>query len=99
MVEDLSDGYKVVQSVHALAEFSYHYRDAFEAWRRGSNYLCCLQASFKKLINIIDQLDLLGIKYTTFHEPDIGNQLTAIAVECLPAEVHKQFFGNLKLTS
>lgn len=99
MVGDLSKGYKVVQSAHALAEFAFKYREEFEAWRLGSNYLCCLETSRKSLSRLIDRLELLGIKYCVFLEPDIGNQLTAIAVECLPLEFHKQLFSNLKLSS
>jgi hypothetical protein len=99
VVGNLSTGYKIVQSSHALAEFAFKYQEEFEAWRLGSNYLCCLEISRKNLFRLIDKLEMLGIKYSAFFEPDIGGEITAIAVTCLPPEVHKPLFRNLKLSS
>lgn len=65
----------------------------------GSNYLCCLEASEYKIHKIIDILKYLGIKYTVFKEPDINNELTAIAIEAISREQHKKLFKNLKLTN
>lgn len=64
----------------------------------GSNYVCCLESSEFKLNSIIEKLELNGIKYQKFYEPDIGNQLTSIAVEAIPRQQHRKLFKNLKLT-
>lgn len=66
-------------------------------WQEKSNYVCCLQASEFKIEMIQAELDKLEIKYSIFEEPDIGNQLTAIAVEAIPRELHKKLFKKLKL--
>lgn len=96
--DDLSPGYKVVQSAHALADFAVRFEHEFKQWQMGSNYLCCLEATEFKIQNIMDKLDDLKIKYHVFREPDIENQMTAIAVEALSRKQHKQLFKNLKLT-
>lgn len=64
----------------------------------GSNYLCCLEASKDKIDQILYKLDYLGIKYNVFNEPDIQNQMTAVAVEAISRQQHKKLFKNLKLT-
>lgn len=30
-------------------------------------------------------------------EPDIGNEITAIAIECIPKSMHTKIFKNFKL--
>jgi len=57
-----------------------------------------LEESEFKIEILRSKLDELKIKYSVFLEPDIGNQLTAIAIESLPSELHKQLFKKLKLT-
>lgn len=79
--DDMAPGYKVVQSAHALADFAVKHQDEFMKWQMGSNYLCCLEASEMKINLTIEKLKSLGIKYHIFCEPDIGNKMTAIAVE------------------
>ena len=96
--EDLQPGYKCVQSAHALADFAVKFTNEFKQWQMGSNYLCCLEASEPKINRLIEKLDYLEIKYEIFREPDIGNQMTALAVEAISREQHKKLFKNLKLT-
>lgn len=47
-----------------------------------SNYIACLsvkdESHFESLIN---RLDIKKIKYTIFREPDVCDQITAIAIE------------------
>lgn len=38
------------------------------------------------------------IKYSAFMEPDIDNQITAVAVESIPKHIHKKLFKSFKLT-
>lgn len=95
---DLEPGYKVAQSAHALADFAIKFEREFKQWQLGSNYLCCLEATEFKIQRILYKLDELKIKYNVFFEPDIGNQMTAVAIEAISREQHKQLFKNLKLT-
>lgn len=94
---DLSPGYKVAQSSHAVANFAIEHEQNFKHWQQTSNYLCCLETSKLKLSRIIDLLDELKIKCTVFFEPDI-DEITAIAVQSIPRDLHKRLFKNLKLT-
>lgn len=96
--EDLKPGYKVVQSAHALADFAVKFENEFKQWQLGSNYLCCLETSGRRLEDLMNELDYRKIKYQEFREPDIGNQITAIAVEALNRDIHKLLFKKLKLT-
>ena len=96
---DLSKGQIVVQSCHAVADFAIEHKDEFKSWKLGSNYLCCLQASLPKIYQYIDKLAFFGIKHTIFREPDIGNEVTALAVEALNEKTHNLLYKNLKLTS
>lgn len=88
----------MAQSVHAAFNFSVEYRSEMEKWQKKSNYVFCLEASEFKIERIRAELDKLQIKYTVFLEPDIGNQLTSIAVEAISREQHTKLFKNLKLT-
>jgi hypothetical protein len=86
-----------VQSAHALADFAVRFENEFKQWQMGSNYLCCLQASESKIEKILYKLKDLDIKYHEFLEPDIENQMTAVAIEAISREQHKKLFKNLKL--
>lgn len=81
-----------------MADFAVKFQDEFKKWQLGSNYLCCLEASESRIQRILDKLEDLRIKYHVFEEPDIGNQMTAVAVEAISREQHKQLFKNLKLS-
>lgn len=96
--DDISAGYKCVQSAHALAEFAVKFEHDFKQWQMGSNYLCCLEASDRRYELVKNKLDVLKIKYVEFKEPDIENRVTAMAVEAISREQHKKLFKNLKLT-
>lgn len=96
--EDLTPGYKVVQSAHGMAEFSARHGPEFIEWQKSSNYLCCLELSKLRMEVLIARLQDFGIKYTVFFEPDICNKMTCITIECLSEETHKKLFKNFKLT-
>lgn len=48
---------------------------------------------------LIEKFQMLDIKYEVFYEPDIGDQMTSIAVEAISREQHKKLFKNLKLAN
>lgn len=97
---DLSLGYQAVQSAHALADFAIEHTEPFKSWQLGSNYLVCLTVETEEELKFLaKRLKCFGIKITEFREPDIGNELTAIAVECMPKKEHSKLFKNLKLLS
>lgn len=79
--QDLSHGYQIAQSCHAVADFAYYQSKFFNQWRTNSNYKICLASkdedSLEKLYN---KLKEKGASVIAFREPDMGNQLTAITL-------------------
>ena len=75
--KDLKPKYQAVQAGHAVAELIL--RGDTDGWDNG--YLIYLgvenELSLKKWAT---RLDAKGIGYTQFNEPDIGNEITALAV-------------------
>ena len=70
---DLSGSQQAVQAGHALAEYMKTYDD----WHNGT--LVYLGASIRTLENLAFKLKDKGIPHAKFHEPDIGDELTALA--------------------
>jgi hypothetical protein len=65
-------------------------------WYEESNYLCFLcVANEQELINLSENAATLGIKFSQFREPDIENQVTAIAIQ--PGIHSKKLCSKLKL--
>jgi len=52
-------------------------------------------ADEQELKDLISKLDKLGINYSTFEEPDLDGQTTAIAVE--PTEEAARYLSHLPL--
>ena len=79
---DLSDGYKAVQSTHAAINFIFEHPGRAGPWFHNSNYLIELEAKDEnELKHLIHKCEYHQLAYTVFREPDIGNQITAIAIE------------------
>lgn len=79
---DLSDGYKAVQSTHAAINFTFEHPSRAGPWFHHSNYLVLLETN--DLQKIIQECENQEIVYTAFREPDIGNEVTAVALEPSP---------------
>ncbi len=79
--KDIFPGYQLVQTAHAAAEYIIKHRDESEKWSRDSNSIITLSVkNLNDLQNLSEKLKNLGIKVAEFYEPDIENQLTAIAL-------------------
>lgn len=89
--KDLDKTYSCVQGGHALAQFAIEHPDEFKRWE--NTYLIYLGVS-----NLIEmrlwEKKLLGEgkRFSTFHEPDLDGQCTAIA--CYD---DGEIFRNLRL--
>ena len=94
---DLTPGQQAVQASHAALDFTFsHPREAAE-WHKHSNYLINLSvADEAHLESLSANLRLAGIKVTEFREPDLDDQLTAIAF--LSDEKTKKFTSGLPLS-
>jgi hypothetical protein len=65
-------------------------------WQTKSNYLAFLTvADEEQLIKLISKAILTGIKHTIFREPDIDNQITAVAFE--PSEASRKLTSSCPL--
>lgn len=79
---DLPPGVQAAQSVHAITEFSFEYPEIFREWYENSNYICILASTDEnELIKLSERLKKKEVKHSIFREPDLNNELTAIAIE------------------
>lgn len=93
---DLNPGYQAVQSSHAGIDFQHQYPEIAKQWNTESNYLILLSvADEKQLLLYLEKFKHYNLKTTIFREPDIGNQITAIAVE--PSERTRKLTSKLPL--
>lgn len=88
--------YQVPQAVHAAIQFANDYPKEQEKWFKASNTVVILAASDEQSLHkLTEKLDINGLKYSKFFEPDIGNALTAIAI--VPSPCAKRFCSSLPL--
>lgn len=93
---DISLGYQGVQSIHAAIQFAMEHPETNKDWFTNSNYLGFLSvANEYELHQLIEKALLYGIKISIFREPDIGDQITAIALA--PGSKSKKLCSNLPL--
>jgi len=70
--KDLSKSQQGVQGGHALAQYALDHSEEFKIW--GNHTIVYLKVDYDYL-RIFESNE----KFSCFYEPDIGNQLTAIA--------------------
>ena len=93
---DLPIAYQAVQSGHAAIDFQYQHPVEAKDWQTQSNYLAFLTvADEAELIKLISRAILSGIKHTVFREPDLDNQITAVAFE--PSEAARKMTSSCPL--
>jgi hypothetical protein len=85
-----------VQSAHAAINFVFEHPSRAGPWHSDSNYLVLLSVDSEADLNgLINQCLHHNILYTAFREPDIGDQLTAVAIE--PSQLTKKVTRNIPL--
>jgi len=94
--EDLGAAYMSVQSIHAAIQFQHEHPEYAECWYKESNYLGFLSVLNEEELNIlIEKAAEKDIKISVFREPDIENEITAIAIA--PGTASKKLCSNLQL--
>lgn len=94
--EDISAGYQGVQSIHAAIQFAMEHPGINKEWFEKSNYLGFLSVSNEQeLLCLAERAATLGIEHSIFREPDVDNQVTAIAIA--PGNRSKKLCSDLKL--
>lgn len=87
--EDLKPGQKIAQACHAATQYLLDHPDT--EWNNG--YIICLGIqNEEELKKLEEKLISIDRKYSKFHEPDMDDQLTAIA-----AIDEGKLFANLRL--
>lgn len=94
---DLPAGYQAAQAVHAARQFQALHPDLERAWFERSNTIAILSAPSEEALSELASLaERLELRIARFHEPDIDNQLTAIAIE--PGDHARRICRRLPLT-
>jgi len=85
-----------VQSAHAAIEFQHEHPEIAKEWNTVSKYLVFLSVENEaSLHQFLQKIQKTSLKYSTFTEPDIDNQLTAIALE--PCDLSRRITSNFPL--
>ena len=93
---DLIIAQQIVQAAHAGIDFQHQHPEIAKQWNKESNYLIILSVeNEEQLLLYLEKFKFYNIKTTTFREPDIGNKITAIAVE--PSEKTRKLTSKLPL--
>lgn len=94
--KDLSIGMQAVQSGHAAIQFQHEHPELAKNWFHNSNYLIFLSAKDEEELNsLIDRAQSQNIQVSVFREPDINNEITAIALE--PCVQSRKLTSGLQL--
>lgn len=94
--KDIGLAYGGVQAAHAAIDFQYQHPVEAQEWQTKSNYLVFLTvADEEALIKLITKAILTGIKHTIFREPDLNNEITAVAFE--PSDATRRLTSSCPL--
>lgn len=94
--QGLSSGYQTAQSIHAATEFTMKYREHASEWYNTSNTVVCLEAeSTEELKELVRAAAEKSIIHAPFYEPDLDNELTAVAFA--PGETTRELLAHLPL--
>lgn len=78
--EDLFPGYQLAQSAHAAVRFGIEHHELATQWAEQSEYICCLSVPSESILNGFRSVAVIHrIPHSAFYEPDINDQLTAVA--------------------
>lgn len=93
---ELCPGAQASQLTHAAQQFEKEHFDVQNEWFFKSNYLVLLSTDNEQsLKQLLVKAQIKGIKCSAFTEPDLDNQLTAVAFE--PCEDTYKLVSSLPL--
>lgn len=89
---DISEGLQIAQACHAVAAFAVRYPEMARTWHEGESNIVILECfTLDELIAVRFDLPLT----VGFCEPDIGDELTAVAVP--GNEMSKRYLRKFRL--
>lgn len=92
---DLRPGQQSVQSSHAAIQFIFEHPETSQAWFKDPYLVQLSVENEEALIRLMYKLEKSQIKFSVFREPDLDNQITAIAIE--PSEKTRRLISHLPL--
>jgi peptidyl-tRNA hydrolase len=93
---DLKAGMQLAQTNHCSFLFAVEHPQETKEWMINSNYIAVLAIdNEEKLIELIEKAMMEKIRLSFFKEPDLNNQITAVAL--MAGEASKKLCGGLKL--
>ncbi len=78
--EDLPPGLQLAQSCHAVSQFSDNYPELYREWLHGANNIVCLAVPDEPALQALIGRAREKSPTSFFIEPDLGGELTAIAL-------------------
>lgn len=93
--QQLSSGYQTAQIAHVVAEFTLNNPDVAKTWHSLSNSLIVLEAKNAEELSVLQaEAKSRGIGVTEFREPDLGDEITALAFS--PSDDTRKLLSNLR---
>lgn len=93
---DLTLQYQLPQTIHAAIQFANDFPAEQRKWFLNSNTIVALAAKdLFELESFVGKAVSRGHKISKFYEPDIGNELTAVAI--VPDPRNKKLCSKFKL--
>lgn len=93
---DLPSGLQAAQAVHAAFQFFHWHPVTVGRWLLSSNYLIIVQVPDEnELLDLLLRARALDIKTARVNEPDLDDELTAIAMA--PVEAARRLCSSLPL--
>jgi hypothetical protein len=94
--KDLEPGYQGTMAIHAAIQFGMEHPITNKNWYEKSNYVGFLSVSNEEeLLFLSRKAMMLEIECSIYREPDINNEIAAIALA--PGKRSKKLCSNLKL--
>ena len=92
----MSPGQQLAQAWHAGVDFSVKYPALTQRWHDSSNNVVIVAVPGEAEVMVLESMALtLGLKHHLVREPDLGDQITAIALE--PGLLAKRLCANYPL--
>lgn len=88
-----------VQGSHACADFVWQHKDhpATKQWCEQDKTLLFLNGNKSDMQTLMTYCDKAGIKYSKFIEPDMNDEMTAVAFQPMTKTEGAVLFGKFKL--
>jgi hypothetical protein len=88
-----------VQAGHAVHTYVWEHRDKPETkqWCEEDKTMLYLSATWEQMHDMITYFTIKNMGFSRFHEPDMGDELTAVAFQPMSKEEGNILFGRFKL--